>query len=63
MIKLIASDLDGTLLQNGAQELTPRAIQLIHETLDRVFALSRQADASTTTNAVCLMPLKMRSPT
>lgn len=30
MIKLIASDLDGTLLQNGAQELTPRAVQLIH---------------------------------
>lgn len=30
MIKLIASDLDGTLLQNGAQELTPRAIDLIH---------------------------------
>ncbi|HJD01128.1 MAG TPA: Cof-type HAD-IIB family hydrolase [Candidatus Mediterraneibacter excrementavium] len=30
MIRLIASDLDGTLLQNGAQELTPRAIELIH---------------------------------
>lgn len=30
MIKLIASDLDGTLLQNGAQELSPRAIDLIH---------------------------------
>ncbi len=31
MIKLIASDLDGTLLQNGAQELTPRAMELIRE--------------------------------
>ena len=31
MIKLIASDLDGTLLQGGAQELSPRAISLIHE--------------------------------
>ena len=31
MIKLIASDLDGTLLHNGAQKLTPRAIELIHE--------------------------------
>ena len=31
MIKLIASDLDGTLLQNGAQELTPRAVELIHK--------------------------------
>ena len=29
MIKLIASDLDGTLLQNDAQELTPRAVELI----------------------------------
>lgn len=29
MIKLIASDLDGTLLLNDAQELTPRAIDLI----------------------------------
>ncbi len=29
MIKLIASDLDGTLLQNGAQTLTPRAVPLI----------------------------------
>ena len=29
MVKLIASDLDGTLLQNEAQELTPRAIELI----------------------------------
>ncbi len=31
MIKLIASDLDGTLLQNGAQKLTDRAVRLIHE--------------------------------
>lgn len=30
MIKLVASDLDGTLLQNGTQELTPRAVELIH---------------------------------
>lgn len=35
MIKLIASDLDGTLLQNGAQELTPRAIKLIHELVQK----------------------------
>ena len=31
MIKLIAIDLFGTLLHNGAQKLTPRAIELIHE--------------------------------
>ena len=35
MIKLIASDLDGTLLQNGAQELTPRAIDLIHRLTEK----------------------------
>lgn len=48
MIKLIASDLDGTLLQNGAQELTPRAIRLIREITQRgihfVAASGRQYD-------------------
>lgn len=48
MIKLIASDLDGTLLQNGAQELTPRAIELIHELTQKgvrfVAASGRQYD-------------------
>lgn len=29
MLKLIASDLDGTLLQNGAQRLNPRVFELI----------------------------------
>lgn len=31
MIKLIASDLDGTLLQNGAQSLNSGTAQLVHE--------------------------------
>lgn len=48
MIKLIASDLDGTLLQNGAQELTPRAIELIHRLTQKgihfVAASGRQYD-------------------
>ncbi len=48
MIKLIASDLDGTLLQNGAQELTPRAIELIHALIQKgvhfVAASGRQYD-------------------
>ena len=35
MVKLIASDLDGTLLQNGAQAITPRAIDLIKKLTDR----------------------------
>ena len=30
-IKLVASDLDGTLLQNGAKTPTPEAFELIHE--------------------------------
>ncbi len=48
MIKLIASDLDGTLLQNGAQELTPRAIELIRRLTQKgirfVAASGRQYD-------------------
>ncbi len=48
MIKLIASDLDGTLLHNGAQKLTPRAIELIHELTQKgvhfVAASGRQYD-------------------
>lgn len=35
MIKMIASDLDGTLLQNGAQELTPRALDLIRQLTEK----------------------------
>lgn len=35
MIKLIASDLDGTLLQNGAQALTPRAVRLIRQLTEK----------------------------
>lgn len=34
MIKLIASDLDGTLLQNGAQTVSEQAMQLIEKLLD-----------------------------
>lgn len=48
MIKLVASDLDGTLLQGGAQELTPRAIELIHQLTQKgvyfVAASGRQYD-------------------
>ena len=48
MIKLVASDLDGTLLQGGAQELTPRAVELIHQLTQKgvhfVAASGRQYD-------------------
>ncbi|MGN0505336.1 MAG: HAD-IIB family hydrolase [Lachnospiraceae bacterium] len=35
MIRLIATDLDGTLLQNGAQSLTPEAISKIEHLITR----------------------------
>ncbi|SHK00839.1 Cof-type HAD-IIB family hydrolase [Hespellia stercorisuis] len=35
MIKLIASDLDGTLLQNGAQALSPRSVELIRKITEK----------------------------
>lgn len=48
MIKLIASDLDGTLLQDGAQELTPRTIELVRRLTEKgivfVAASGRQYD-------------------
>lgn len=48
MIKLIASDLDGTLLHNGAQELSPYTIDLIHRITQKgirfIAASGRQYD-------------------
>lgn len=63
MIKLIASDLDGTLLHNGAQKLTPRAIELIHElTPKKAFTLLLQADASMIMSVDCFLRLRTRFP-
>lgn len=62
MIKLIASDLDGTLLHNGAQKLTPRAIELIHELTQKAFTLLLQADASMIMSADCFLRLRTRFP-
>lgn len=48
MIKLVASDLDGTLLQGGAQELSPHALELIHQLTEKgihfIAASGRQYD-------------------
>lgn len=48
MIKLVASDLDGTLLQNGAQTLSDETIDLIHQIVEKgitfVSASGRQYD-------------------
>lgn len=63
MIKLIASDLDGTLLQNGAQELTPRALDLIHRLTEKGIHLPLPADVSTPMNAAFSRPFGTRSLT
>ena len=48
MIKLVASDLDGTLLQGGAQSLSPRSEDLIRRLTEKgihfVAASGRQYD-------------------
>lgn len=48
MIKLVASDLDGTLLHNGAQSLSDETIELIHQLVQKgiqfVSASGRQYD-------------------
>ena len=48
MIKLVASDLDGTLLHNGAQELSEETLDLIHKLVQKgiyfVSASGRQYD-------------------
>lgn len=62
MIKLIASDLDGTLLHNGAQKLTPRAIELIHELTQKAFTLLLQADANMIMSVDCFLRLRTRFP-
>ena len=62
-IKLIASDLDGTLLQNEAQELTPRAIELIRALTQKGVILLPQADASMQTNDFSFTRSKTISPT
>mgnify|MGYP000659406174 CR=1 FL=1 len=49
MIKLIASDLDGTLLQKGAQTVSRQAIELIEKLLDNGIHLLLPAEDSTTT--------------
>ena len=48
MIKLIASDLDGTLLHGGEQSLSPRVLDLVHRLTERgvrfIAASGRQYD-------------------
>lgn len=39
MIKLIASDIDGTLLKDGAQELDPELFDVISKLKEKGFAL------------------------
>ena len=60
MIKLIASDLDGTLLQNDAQELTPRAVKLIRSLTQKGIRFVAQADVSMTMNGDSLPGLRIK---
>lgn len=46
MIKLVASDLDGTLLLNGAQQLPEEIFPLIRELKSLEYFLWRQAEDS-----------------
>lgn len=46
MIKLIASDLDGTLLQNGAQSLDPSIFPVIRKLHEKGYTLLPPADGS-----------------
>ena len=48
MIRYIASDLDGTLLLNGAQELDPEVFSLILRLKEKGSISSPPADASIT---------------
>ena len=44
MIKLVASDLDGTLLLNGAQSVEDSMFETIGKLLDRGILFARQAE-------------------
>ena len=62
MIKLIASDLDGTLLHNGAQKLTPHAIELIHELTQKGVHFVAASGRRMIMSADCFLRLRTRFP-
>lgn len=62
MIKLIASDLDGTLLQNGAQELNPEIYDLILALKERGIHFAAAAEDSMPVNVIFSNRLQMRFP-
>lgn len=62
MIKLIASDLDGTLLLNHAQSLNPGTAKLIHELTKQGRILPQPAAASIRIFTGCSTVWRMRLP-
>ena len=53
-IKLIASDLDGTLLQNHVQSCSKKAIRMIQEVTNRGILFVRQAEDNILIYTICL---------
>jgi len=61
-IKLIACDLDGTLLHPGEREPRSEAFELIDELHRRGIVFMRRAVANTRACATCLLRWPMNSP-
>lgn len=53
MIRLIASDIDGTLLHNGAAEIDPVIFEEIHRRSRRAFCSAPPAGGNTTACGGC----------
>lgn len=62
MIKLIASDLDGTLLQNGAQELNPEIYDLILALKERGIHFAAASGRQYASERNLFKPIAMRFP-
>ena len=63
MIKYIASDLDGTLLHNGAQHLPEEIFDLIRALKNAESILLLPVDVNTTICTGCLNLYRMKYPT
>ena len=59
MIKLVASDLDGTLLQGGAQSLSPRSEDLIRRLTEKGSILWQPVGANMIMNEEFLLRFTM----
>ena len=62
MIKLIASDLDGTLLHNGEQSLSPRVLELVHRLTEKGIRFIAASAGNMTMNSAFLRELPTTFP-